>query len=195
MVKIDGYEHYFVNEDGDIFSTKRGEPKKLKYDITKAKHTSYYRVTLCENGITKRFQVHQLVAQMFIQNPQNKPHINHINHNGLDNKVENLEWTTPKENMKHSSDLGRQDKTRLMGGIKVGKIKSFRQKVRINNLIHQQKKSAKLVKIIKFGKHPSGLFECLSCHNHFRGNIETFTKSGMACRSCSIKRSYKKMKI
>ena len=46
--------------------------------------------------------VHRLVATAFIPNPKNKPHINHINKDRADNRIDNIEWSTPRENTQHS---------------------------------------------------------------------------------------------
>jgi len=62
----------------------------------------YLNVSLCKNGKPKLFQVHRLVAQHFIPNPENKSQVNHKNLNKRDNRVINLEWATSKENMNHA---------------------------------------------------------------------------------------------
>lgn len=62
----------------------------------------YEIVSLCTKGKSKTCTVHRLVWIEFIPNPENKPQINHINWRKTDNRVENLEWVTRSENVKHA---------------------------------------------------------------------------------------------
>jgi len=57
---------------------------------------------LFKNAVRKRFHVHRLIAQTFILNTENKSEVNHINAIKTDNRVENLEWNTIKENTQHA---------------------------------------------------------------------------------------------
>lgn len=116
---IKGYEGlYQVSNLGRVRSLPRGEGYSKRNHIHYLKpdrslknkgeyETFYERVTLCKEGITKRYSVHRLVAQAFIPNPDNKPHINHIDCDGTHNWVENLEWVTHSENMLWCHKLGR----------------------------------------------------------------------------------------
>lgn len=58
----------------------------------------YCRVTLNQ----KQFQVHRIIAETFIPNPQNLPQVNHINGIKTDNRIENLEWVSNQENRDHA---------------------------------------------------------------------------------------------
>lgn len=93
---------YLISEDGKCFNTKTN--KYLKGQVTKWGYLSYY-LTL-EDGTKQRFFGHRLVALAYIPNPLNKPEVNHIDGNKLNNKVENLEWVTASENQKHNIKIG-----------------------------------------------------------------------------------------
>lgn len=77
--------------------------KILKLESCK---NGYLRVALYKNKIKKRFLVHRLVAQAFIINSYNKPQVNHKDGNKTNNNINNLEWTTSKENNIHAHKTG-----------------------------------------------------------------------------------------
>lgn len=96
---IQGYENrYQINRLGKVKSVIFGE-KLLKGRVDK---DGYLRVILYHKGGYKNFLVHRLVAQHFIENANDKCQVNHINGIKLDNRIENLEWVTSKENIAHS---------------------------------------------------------------------------------------------
>lgn len=66
----------------------------------------YRRISLSlgKTGSKKGFQIHRLVAEYFIPNPDNKPEVNHKDWNKKNNKCGNLEWATKKENTDHAVD-------------------------------------------------------------------------------------------
>jgi hypothetical protein len=97
-------EKYQISSLGRIRSLFKKEPRILNPSI----RSSYLAVQLCDKGNYKTVNIHKLVALAFIPNPDNKPIINHVNGDKLDNKVSNLEWTTNSENCKHAYKLGKK---------------------------------------------------------------------------------------
>jgi hypothetical protein len=72
----------------------------------KIRSRGYYTIRISENSKRKQLKVHRLVAQAFIPNPLNKPCVNHIDGNKLNNSITNLEWCTYKENYDHAITTG-----------------------------------------------------------------------------------------
>lgn len=85
---IKDFENYQVSNLGRIYSKKRRACLKVK----RLAGRGYYQVRLSKNGIYYYKNLHRLIAETFIPNPNNLRTVNHINGNKLDNRVSNLEW-------------------------------------------------------------------------------------------------------
>jgi hypothetical protein len=110
-VVCEDYPSYMINREGQVKSN-------LTNKILKAARlkTGYMCVGLRKEGKSYTVRLHRLLAKAFIPNPNNKPHIDHINGVRDDNRLENLRWCTNKENQ--NFELARINNSKALKGRK-----------------------------------------------------------------------------
>lgn len=103
---INNFEDYYeISNFGNIRKIG-GKNQFGKFKIFKnikpyMNEKGYLKVGLSKNNRRKIYKLHRLVAEHFLPNPNNYPEINHIDFNKQNNRVDNLEWCTHKENIQH----------------------------------------------------------------------------------------------
>lgn len=122
---IEGYEGlYQVSNLGRVHSLYRNIILKGFID-----QDGYRLVTIYKNNTKSNKTIHRLVAQAFIPNPENKSHVNHIDEDKTNNRVDNLEWMTAKENINHGTHNERVSKTMsipiIATNLKTGESQEF----------------------------------------------------------------------
>lgn len=101
---ISGYEgKYQISNLGRVKRLGNNKTKKEKIKIPAKNKDGYLRVNLYKEGKYKTFTVHRLVAEAFIQNPNNYPCVNHKDENPSNNNVDNLEWCDYKYNSNYGT--------------------------------------------------------------------------------------------
>lgn len=110
---IKGYEgRYMISNLGNVLTMRykgKGKAKQLKpYNDEKG----YFMVSLYNNKKIKTKRIHEIVAKTFILNPDNLPQVNHIDGNKHNNRIDNLEWCTSKENIRHAWKNGLMKSTK-----------------------------------------------------------------------------------
>ena len=92
-MEINNYTDYLIYDDGRVFGKKRNRFLKPRLH-----RDGYQQVSLCKDGKSKNHYIHRLVGVHYIENPNNKPQIDHINRIKTDNRLCNLRWNTRSEN-------------------------------------------------------------------------------------------------
>lgn len=108
MKPIPDFEDYGVTRDGEVYRLRYPDagnrakfkvPHRLSPEVDRY---GYLKVVLSKKRKVYYRTVHRLVAETYLPNPLNKTQVNHKNGNKIDNRVDNLEWATPKENTNHA---------------------------------------------------------------------------------------------
>jgi len=140
-MEIEGYPNYLIYEDGKVWSKHRN--RFLKQSMTSSGN-GYLIQSLNKDGKKKWITIHRLVALHYIPNPDNKPHVDHINRIKTDNRVENLRWVTRSENSINTSCRGK------IPHKNVRKTKDgYRTRIKRNNIDVLDKAATTLEKVLE----------------------------------------------
>jgi len=195
---IKGFEGYYqISNLGNVKSLgayNNRKEKILSPEKAKSRNMYYERVNLYKKGKTKRYLVHRLVALHFLNNPDNRPQVNHIDNNPMNNNVTNLEWCTGKENMQHSRAQNRQEYATQQAVAAMAKANRAKVKPKYDALIGKNLNGRILLSYsscIKPNGKPryKGLFKCAKCNQEFTAEMDSSIKninrdSPCYCRSC-----------
>lgn len=205
FLPVKGYEGlYEVSNFGNVKSLPKGDgngfrERILVQEVYSGGGTKYRRVSLSANGIVKRFQVHRLVADCFLDNQHNKPFVNHIDNNGENNNVCNLEWCTHSENMIHAQKQGRLFESQKKGGIASSVSANNRLLKKIDMLVGKTFGKWKVKSFAgRLGKKRSAYLvcECTSCNKDYNVEMGNMIRGvSTQCRSCSLVDSHKKRRV
>lgn len=136
---VKGFENYLVSSLGNVKNIN-GKLKKIVYDSK----NNYGYVELWKNNKGKKFRIHRLVAETFIPNTLGKEQVNHIDGDKKNNCVSNLEWVTPKENIRHAieNDLSsiKYGSKNLASKLKEEDVKYIRENAGINKSVKELSK-------------------------------------------------------
>ena len=161
-IPVDGYDGYFsVSSFGNIrsedrtiphkrFGTANHKGKTMIPTQTKGESNRYGVVSFSKEGKGKTFLVHQLVAINFLENPNGYSSVNHIDGNGLNNRLDNLEWVSAKNNAIHAYKFGlakaRRGETNSCAKLTNENVREIRKLISERTL--SQRKIAKMFNVV-----------------------------------------------
>lgn len=138
---LEEYRGIKVSSLGRVWKAANQRRKERILTVFPKDRDGYYRCSVQKlDGTWTSQPVHRLVAKAFIPNPDNKEAVNHIDNNRQNNRVENLEWVTPKENVYHSFIKGKRQvmkdvpKRTILTDFQVSQIDKLREIYTVNQL-------------------------------------------------------------
>lgn len=150
-VPAKGLEGYFeVSNNGDVRTVPReykygihGISKRITQHLMKPRKNrgGYMYLNLNADGKRITITVHRITLNSFVENPEGLPYINHKNGIKTDNRVENLEWISPKGNVAHAFSLGLRKrgftmtKRRSFCKLNDDQVAEIRNSVEINRIL------------------------------------------------------------
>lgn len=117
-------ENYSINENGEVKNNITGNIVKSNIN----KNTGYKMIDLWKNNERKKYTIHRLVAEAFIDNPLNKPTVDHKDGNRLNNSIENLRWATYQEQNSRFDTIGVRSEKITVSNINGDKLEFYRIK-------------------------------------------------------------------
>lgn len=153
---IPDYPKYKCSSNGRIKSEYSNKCLKT-FDNGKG----YRKLYLKNEAGKKSFYVHRLVAELFVDNPEGKPCVNHIDNNPSNNTSENLEWCTKKENTAWMIKQGRNKRTeKWLENLHKSQEKIYKPVIAIGILTGNILEFPSVNKVKEYGFEPSCVSNC-----------------------------------
>jgi len=157
---VGGFNNYHITKDGRVINRVTGKERKLQKN-----KNGYLYCDLWDNKMCKVMRVNRLVALAYIENPENKTQVNHIDGNKENNNVNNLEWVTAKENTIHAYRTGLASNPKGEDSPNYGKLNNGSSKPVVaidGNGNEFEFKSAREAIRQGYGSSPSKISSCIN---------------------------------